>query len=188
MNVSAPAVPVHVVRRRRPAPVTTLTLRPATTADVQAIHQLIEEHLEEGRLLPREADEILLHAHRFVVGCDGERVVACADLAPLSRSVAEVRSLVVSEAARSIGAGRRIVDALIRRAETTGFTKLCAFTHAPGYFVQLGFSMVPHVWLPEKIENTCRMCDPFQRCGQYAVMLTLNRSRSSCVPLASLHA
>jgi N-acetylglutamate synthase-like GNAT family acetyltransferase len=188
MNVSARLVPVHVVRRRRPRPAAALTIRPATPADAEAIHELIEEHLEEGNLLPRDPDEILLHARRFVVGSDGERVVACADLAPLSRRVAEVRSLVVSEEARSLGAGRTIVDDLIRRAEAAGFEKLCAFTHAPGYFVQLGFSMVPHVWLPEKIESTCRACEQFRRCGQYAVMLTLSRARSSCVPLASLHA
>ena len=188
MSLAAHAVvPVRVARRRRPAPVATLTIRPATAGDAEALHALISAHLEEGRLLPRDQGEILLHASRFVVACDGDRVVACADLAPLSRTVAEVRSLVVSEEARSIGAARRMVDELVRRASAAGFHKLCAFTHAPGYFVQLGFSIVPHVWLPEKIETTCRSCDQFRRCGQYAVMLHLSRSTSSCVPLASLH-
>jgi amino-acid N-acetyltransferase len=191
----ATAAPLRVVRRRRPAPVATLTVRPATAADAAAIHALIAEHLDEGHLLPRERGEIVLHASRFVVACDGTRVVACADLAPLSRSVAEVRSLVVSEDARSLGAGRRMVDALVERASAAGFARLCAFTHAPGYFVQMGFSIVPHAWVPDKISTTCRTCAEFGTCGQYAVTLPLDdargtslRSTNAFVPLASLHA
>ena len=164
-----------------------LTVRPATAADADAIHGLISEHVDEGRLLPRDSGEILVHAHRFVVAVDGNRVVACADLAPLSRNVAEVRSLVVSDDARSQGIGRRLIDELIGRATAAGYEKLCAFTHAAAYFVQLGFSLVPHVWLPEKIETDCRTCSQFRKCGQYAVVLGLTRARQSCVPLASLH-
>jgi amino-acid N-acetyltransferase len=174
-----------------------VTLRLATPADAPAIHGLIARHLDEGHLLARHLGEIAIHAHRFVVASDEDDVIGCADLAPLSRTVAEVRSLVVSDAARSTGVGSRIIDALVARASTAGLDRLCAFTHAPGYFVQLGFSIVPHEWLPEKIATDCGACALFRRCGQYAVMRPLNRARQSsasakapadkCVPLASLH-
>ena len=65
---------------------------------------------------------------------------------------------------------------------------LLAFTHAAGYFVHMGFSIVPHTWLPEKIEADCRSCALFRNCGQYAVMLPLVRVRQTCVPLTALHA
>jgi amino-acid N-acetyltransferase len=176
---------------RAPAPVAEFVLRTATAADAGAIHALIEEHRREGHLLPRTREEIGVHAHRFVVAAagdgDGARVIGGADLAPLSRTVAEVRSLVVAAAARRAGVGHALVDELVRRAGAAGFDKLCAFTHAPSYFVELGFSIVPHVWLPEKIQADCRSCPEFRRCGQYAVMLPLVRARQSCVPLASLH-
>jgi len=84
-----------------------------------------------------------------------------------------VRSMVVAHEARSRGICRRMVQELERRALSAGFETLCAFTHAPGYFVRLGFSIVPHVWLPEKIEADCRTCAQFRQCGQYAVMLPL---------------
>jgi len=74
-----------------------------------------------------------------------------------------------------------------RRASAVGFATLCAFTHVAGYFVHLGFSIVPHVWLPEKIDADCRSCAQFRTCGQYAVMLPLGRTRQACVPLTSLH-
>ena len=114
-------------------------------------------------------------------------VLACAELAPLSRSVAEVRSFVVSREARSRSVGRGLVNELIRRATAAGFDKLCAFTHSPGYFVHLGFSIVPHAWLPEKIVTDCHVCSQFRHCGQYAVVRTLERVHHRCVPLAALH-
>jgi amino-acid N-acetyltransferase len=162
-------------------------LRSATADDAGAIHALIAEHLAEGHLLPRERAEIAVHAHRFVVACQDERVVACAELAPLSRDVSEVRSLVVSQEARSLGLGRELIDELVERATAAGFEKLCAFTHAPSYFVQLGFSMVPHVWLPEKIVTDCHSCPHFRRCGQYAVQRELRRANQAFVPLSALH-
>jgi amino-acid N-acetyltransferase len=163
-------------------------IRVASAGDADAIFRLIQQHVADGRLLPRRRDEIATHASRFVVAVLGRRVVACADLAPLSRHVAEVRSLVVSDEVRSRGVGRRLVDELAARAAASGFETLCAFTHVAGYFVQMGFSIVPHTWLPEKIEADCRSCALFRSCGQYAVMLPLVRTHHSCVPLTSLHA
>jgi len=164
-----------------------IAIRTASVREADAIHELIDEHLTEGHLLPRELGEILVHAHRFVVAVQDDKVLACAELAPLSHTVAEVRSMVVTREARGGGVGRRIVNELVRRATTAGFEKLCAFTHSPGYFVHLGFSIVPHVWLPEKIVTNCHACSQFRRCGQYAVVRSLERARQECVPLAALH-
>jgi amino-acid N-acetyltransferase len=176
-----------VTAQPRPLAGDALYLRSAIASDAGAIHALITDHLAEGHLLPRERSEIAVHAHRFVVACQDERVIACAELAPLSRDVSEVRSLVVSAQARSVGLGRELIDELVARASVAGFEKLCAFTHAPSYFVQLGFSMVPHVWLPEKIVTDCHSCAHFRRCGQYAVLRELRRPNQAFVPLAALH-
>lgn len=199
MRAAHAVTTVQVIRPRRSAaparPRATLVrttrksvIRAASVEDVDAIHQLIEHHVAEGRLLPRLREEIAVHVSRFIVAMAGRRVVACVDLAPLSRTVAEVRSLVVSDEVRSRGVGRQLVDELAARAAASGFQTLCAFTHVAGYFVQMGFSIVPHTWLPEKIEADCRSCAHFRTCGQYAVMLPLVRARQACVPLTSLHA
>jgi N-acetylglutamate synthase-like GNAT family acetyltransferase len=162
-------------------------VRTASDADVDAIHRLVSSHMTEGRLLPRSREEIAARIGRFIVAVDNGRVVGCADLAPLSRRVAEVRSLVVAGGARSCGIGRRLVREVERRALVSGFESLTAFTHTPGYFVQLGFSIVPHTWVPEKIEADCRTCAQFRQCGQYAVMLPLIRMQTTRVP-SSAHA
>jgi amino-acid N-acetyltransferase len=163
-------------------------VRAASDADVDAIHQLVTEHMMEGRLLPRSRQEIAARLARFIVAVENGRVVGCADLAPLSRRVAEVRSLVVAGGVRSCGIGSRLVRELEKRALVSGFESLTAFTHTPGYFVQLGFSIVPHTWVPEKIEADCRTCAQFRHCGQYAVMLPLIRMQASRVPARSTHA
>jgi len=199
MRVAHATSPVRVFRSRRAAMPPTrsrarvsasrqLVIRAATTADASAIHTLIDTHVADGHLLPRRRDEIAAHTSRFLVAVQGRRVVACADLAPLSRHAAEVRSLVVSNEIRSRGIGRRLVDELASRAAASGFETLCAFTHVAGYFVRMGFSIVPHTWLPEKIDADCRTCALFRSCGQYAVMLPLVRAHQTCVPLTSLHA
>jgi amino-acid N-acetyltransferase len=170
--MSVVATPVRVVKRRKTA-TGPVTLRTATPLEADAIHALVAEYVSEGHLLPRERDEIAIRADRFVIALQGGAVVGCAELAPLSRSVAEVRSLVVDESARKGGLGRIIVDELLRRAAAGGFEKVCAFTHAPAYFVQMGFSLVPHTWVPEKILTNCSSCAQFRRCGQYAVVREL---------------
>jgi amino-acid N-acetyltransferase len=165
-------------RRNPPYTVTVgdaVLIRQATSDDAPAIHTLITGHLDEGHLLPRQLGEIEVHASRFVVAVEDGEIVGCVDLAPLSRTVAEIRSLVVSEPARCAGIGRRLIDSLILRARIDGFQQLCAFTHVPSFFVRLGFSLVPHEWVPEKISTDCASCRLFRTCGQYAVMRHLSR-------------
>ena len=174
-NETQPASPTHLRAKTGPVrlPRTSPVFRQAEAADALAIHGLVLDHAAEGHLLPRQLDDIRAHVSRFVVTSIGNRVVACAELAPLSASVAEVRSLVVSAAARSRGVGQTLVNELMRRARLAGFSKLCAFAHAPAYFVRMGFSIVPHTWLPEKIDKDCGGCAQFRTCGQFAVIRDL---------------
>lgn len=151
-------------------------LRQGSPADAAAIQALITEYANEGRLLPRRMEELRLHAARFLVVEDGEGIVACGELTPLSPAVAEIRSLVVHDRGRGLGFGRRIVTALVEEAQRAGFARVCVFTHQPGYFVRLGFSLVPHRWVPEKIAADCAGCALFQRCGQSALEYALDRS------------
>ena len=173
-------VDIGPARRRKARTSAAVSLRPAVTADAPALHALIAAHLEEGKLLPRTLEELTVHAPRFVVAVEntpaGDRIVGCAELAPLSASVAEVRSLVVKEEVRRLGLGEQMVAALASRARQEDYTRLCAFAHEPAFFVRRGFSIVPHTWLPEKIAHDCYSCPLFRNCSQYAVMLDLDRT------------
>jgi N-acetylglutamate synthase-like GNAT family acetyltransferase len=150
-----------------------VTFRQAASSDAAAIDALISDNLEVGHLLPRTMDDIVTHAPRFIVAEWEGRVIACAELAPLSKTVAEVRSLVVDHQARGNQIGPRLVSELASGAAARGFATLCAFTHQPSHFVKMGFTIVPHMWVPEKITHDCASCPLFRRCGQYAVTLPL---------------
>jgi amino-acid N-acetyltransferase len=171
----------ETTRRRAPQ------LRTAVRTDARKIHELIQRNQQAGHLLPRQLSELTSRIDRFVVGVDGRgSIVACGELAPLSSSLAEIRSLVVSENRRGEGIGRRIVDELKVRARASGYDDLCVFAHQPAYFAHMGFSIVPHTWLPEKIMADCRNCALFRRCEQFAMVTDLDAARE-VQPGAHLH-
>jgi len=157
-----------------------ITFRSAVSSQAPKLHALISANLEEGHLLPRTRAELVVHAERFVVALRGRRIIGCAELAPLSQHVAEVRSLVVDADARGLGVGAMLVEELRQRARRGGFEKLSAFTHKPGYFIRMGFSIVPHLWLLEKVFADCLKCPMFRRCGQYAMVAPLD---ATCAPV-----
>ena len=163
-------------------------IRSAVPTDARRIHALIQQHMQEGRLLPRELSELHAHVDRFVVAVDGRgAIVGCAELAPLSHSLAEIRSLVVTSRRRSVGVGRSIVNELRRRARRDGYDDLCVFAHQPGYFAHMGFSIVPHTWLPEKISANCGTCALFRHCGQFAMVADLDGVQSDTALEQHLH-
>ena len=43
-----------------------------------------------------------------------------------------------------------------------------------GYFIHMGFSIVPHLWLTEKVFTDCVKCPQFRQCGQYAMVVPLD--------------
>jgi N-acetylglutamate synthase-like GNAT family acetyltransferase len=145
--------------------VTEVTIRPATLDDAPAMHALIAAHLDEGHLLPRQLDDLERHAARFIVcDVDGE-ITACAALVPLSPRVTELRRL----------------------ATAAGFETLSAFTHDARFFVRQNFSIVPHLWLPEKIATDCLGCPLFRKCSQYAMVLPLREATRFGVADAPSH-
>lgn len=156
-----------------------VTLRGATPSDAPAIFGLVSANLEAGHLLARSIEEIRERAASFVVAERGGEIVGCAELAKLSGTVAEIRSLVVHESVRGQQIGTRLVSHLARRASLGGYETLCAFAHDPSHFVRLGFTIVPHIWVPEKIAHDCTGCALFRRCGQYAVRLMLRQGAAA---------
>jgi amino-acid N-acetyltransferase len=164
-----------------------ITLRSGDAADAATLHALITANLEEGHLLPRTLSELTVHATRFVVAVSKRKIVGCAELAPLSPGVAEVRSLVVDPKARGSHAGTMLVGELRRRAQRDGYEKLCAFTHAPGYFTRMGFSIVPHAWLLEKVFTDCLKCPQFRKCGQYGMVVPLDYGRDRATGDRAVH-
>jgi hypothetical protein len=43
----------------------------------------------------------------------------------------------------------------------------------------MGFSIVPHLWLAEKVFTDCVKCPLFRHCGQYAMVVPLAAAADS---------
>ena len=159
-------------------PTTMADIRPAGLPDAAAISRLVTANVGLGHLLPRTPEEIGRHVSRFLVATLNGTVIGCGELAPLSKRLSEIRSLVVTTGSRGAGIGTAVLAALVAGARRQGVPRLCAFTHLPHPFVTIGFSIVPHTWLPEKITTNCQGCVWFRRCEQTAVVLELDWGRS----------
>jgi hypothetical protein len=48
--------------------------------------------------------------------------------------------------------------------------------------VRQSFSIVPHLWLPEKISTDCVSCPLFRKCAQYAMVLPLRAVAKFAAP------
>lgn len=162
----------------RPAPpLAAVSIRPAGRPDADAIGRLVAANVGPGLLLPRSPADVLRHVSRFLVAARGGAVIGCGELAPLSPTTSEVRSLVVATEERGAGIGTRLLAALVAGGRGQGAARVCAFTHIPRAFVAQGFSIVPHTWLPEKIMTDCQGCEWFRRCAQHAVVIELDGAR-----------
>ncbi len=178
--ITTSTVPVHPAtdEGRRPAsPLPAVSIRPAGQTDADAIGRLVAANVGPGLLLRRSPEDIQRHVSRFVVAVRDGVVIGCGELSPLSKTMSEVRSLVVVTGERGSGIGARLLAAVVAGGRRQGASRVCAFTHIPRAFVVQGFSIVPHTWLPEKIMTDCQGCEWFRRCAQYAVVLEFDGHR-----------
>ena len=68
--------------------------------------------------------------------------MACGALEIFTEDLGEVRSLVVDDAWKGKGLGRKLVEQLIHEARAIGLKRLMALTYVPEFFHKLGFKTV----------------------------------------------
>jgi amino-acid N-acetyltransferase len=145
--------------------------RSATLPDAIAIEQLIQVHVADGTLLPRTLAEICENIRDFVVVEDQGDILGCGALHLYGMHLAEIRSITVGEKAKGRGAGRVLVDALLKEAKRQSVTCVCLFTRIPEFFGQMGFLVVEKEALPDKLHKDCLKCPRLHACDETAMYL-----------------
>ena len=140
--------------------------RDAVLADAQSIHDLIASYSGDGTLLPRRLPEICENIRDFVVAEDAGQIIGCGALHLYGPHLAEVRSIAVYPGHRGSGAGRRVVEALLREAERHHVSCVCLFTRIPEFFSRMGFSEAPREHLPDKVYKDCCNCPRLRSCDE----------------------
>jgi amino-acid N-acetyltransferase len=124
-------------------------------------------------MLPRTEFEMSEAIRDFTVVLSGEKLLGCGALHFYSPTLAEIRSLAVSEQAKTLGVGRKLVGALVAEAQEYELDAAFAFTYVTAFFQKVGFHVVERGALPLKAWKDCLRCPKFQACDEIAVLRVL---------------
>ena len=156
-----------------------LLVRRARPSDAAAISELNNGFADEGQMLRRTPEMILLSIDDYVVvqRTNGE-LVACGALKEYSPSVAEVAAIAVSKSAHGKGLGRAIVTAVEDLARKRGIYDVFALTLQPEFFAAIGYQRVDRARYPEKIRRDCLSCARRFACNEICFAKNLMAAES----------
>lgn len=143
--------------------------RSAKLPDAFAIEQLIQVHVSDGTLLPRSLSEICENIRDFIVVENEGEIIGCGALHLYGLHLAEVRSITVVSDRKGKGAGRVLIDALLKEAQRQSVTCVCLFTRIPDFFARMGFRTVQKEALPDKVLKDCIRCPRRHACDEIAM-------------------
>jgi N-acetylglutamate synthase-like GNAT family acetyltransferase len=106
-----------------------------------------------GELLPRTRGEIRSRSRDWIVATDGGRVVGCLAVELVEPTLAEIRSIAVSDGYRGRGLGQRLLEVAIQRGRQEQVQHLFAVTAAVELFERSGFEPLPEDAPPERFNG-----------------------------------
>lgn len=144
--------------------------RKAILPDAPHVYELISRYSGDGTLLPRSQTEICENIRDFTVVLAGGQIIGCAAFHIYGLSMAEVRSVTVNPEFHGRNAGSLLVQALLDEAQQHHVERVFLFTRVPNFFGKLGFAIVPHSLLPEKVFKDCIACPRRHNCDEIAMI------------------
>ena len=152
-----------------------IIIRRATLADVEAMHALINGFAAKGMMLAKSRRQLYENIRDFWVadkiGKKRQRTLAgCGALHVIWVDLGEIRSLAVAERFQSNGIGRRLGHALLHEADMLKLPRVFALTYQQAYFERMGFRLVDKSKMPQKIWGECMDCPKFPNCDELAMI------------------
>ena len=114
-------------------------IRPAKTADVKAIRELVDSYAAPGQMLSKETVTLYESVQEFIVAEDNGVLIGCGALHILWEDLAEVRTVAVKKEFQKRGIGQQILEAIIIRARELGVGRIFCLTFQTEFFGRLGF-------------------------------------------------
>jgi amino-acid N-acetyltransferase len=147
-----------------------LVVRKAAMRDIPPILDLINGYAAAGIMLPRTEFELSEAIRDFTVVTLGGELLGCGALHFYTPTLGEIRSLAVHERAKTVGVGRKLVEALVEEAQGHELEAVFAFTYVVEFFRKVGFHEVERGALPLKAWKDCVRCPKFQACDEIAML------------------
>lgn len=129
----------------------TTVVRSATTADVRAIKQLVDQYTVSRHLLAKATVTLYEDVQEFVVAVLDDRVVGCGALHVMWEDLAEVRTLAVAPGHVGHGIGATLLDALLDRADRLGVRRVFCLTFERDFFSRRGFVEIEGTAVPHEV-------------------------------------
>ena len=139
--------------------------------DIAAMQEIVQEYVQNGVILPRSDDEIATNIRSYTVAVDGGNIIGYVALHIHSKTLAEIRSLIVKEEYRGSGIGKELVRRALEEAEALAVEEVLSLTYSKEFFERLGFEEIEKEKIPEhKIWQDCIKCIHFPVCNEVAMM------------------
>jgi len=151
-----------------------MLIRKATIPDAKTIQNLLTGYANQGLMLNSSLAEIYDRIRAYHVAERDGKVVGVSALKISWEDLAEVRSLAVSEEAKGLGLGRKLVEACLDEARSLGIKRVFALTYQVDFFSKLGFEVIDKALLPQKIWADCIKCVKFPDCDETAMILAID--------------
>lgn len=144
----------------------------AKLSDIPQMQNLVSKDVKDGVILRRSDDEVSTNIRSYVLAKDGDEVVGYGALHIHSQRLAEIRSLIVSDAYRGQNIGKNIVLFTLEEAKEFGVQEdVLVLTYLPMFFTKLGFEEISKDTIPEhKIWADCIKCIHFPVCNEISLV------------------
>ncbi|OMP68059.1 N-acetyltransferase [Domibacillus epiphyticus] len=148
-----------------------IEVRKAVLKDVEQVFELVNQYANEGLMLPRTRDSLVLNLQSIFVAEEEGEILGIASLAILGHDLAEIRSLAVSEKAKGRGIGRMLVARVVEETKKIGIPKLISLTYQVAFFEKCGFKVIQKTEMPQKVWTDCIHCPKFPSCDEIAMAI-----------------
>jgi len=148
----------------------------ATLSDISQMQALVVNEVKEGIILNRSEDEVATNIRSYVLAKDKEKIVGYTALHIHSKRLAEIRSLIVSDAYRGQSIGKKMVEFTLKEAKALGVEEdVLVLTYLPKFFEKLHFVEINKEQIPEhKIWADCIKCIHFPVCNEIALVYKIS--------------
>ena len=148
-----------------------IKLRKATLFDIPAMQSLVVKEVESGVILKRDNNEVATNIRSYILAYNDGILIGYAALHIHSIDIGEIRSLIVSEKARGLGAGKEIVEYCKKEAKELGLKEVLVLTYIADFFEKLEFFEIEKEKIPEhKIWQDCIKCIHFPVCNEKSLI------------------
>jgi amino-acid N-acetyltransferase len=150
-----------------------MIVRPATLADVEDMHSLINQYASEGMMLSKSRSKLYQNIRDFFVAEKHGQFAGCCAMHVLWVDLGEIRSLAVVKSFQNNGVGRLLVVKVLEDAAALKLPRVFALTYQKAFFERLGFVEVEKSLMPQKVWGECMDCPKFPNCDEIAMVVDL---------------